>query len=156
MRGLSVSTVRVSLVAGSGVCQLGMWHGRPADSQHLTDIRQAGLARWPNTPSSPVFLYSQMSGYNWTWPQIPSLTAMKYQRHGYVETRPFELGERMCGRRGLERFVKGYRSVPGRSRSTKENIWHMKTNPLQVLKITTYFFKLGNFGKKIFPLKKSS
>ena len=24
-------------------------------------------------------------GYNWTWPQIPSLTAMKYQRHGYVE-----------------------------------------------------------------------
>ena len=50
-----------------------------------------------------------MSGYNWTWPQIPSLTAMKYQRHGYVETRPFQLGERMCGRRGLERFVKGYR-----------------------------------------------
>merc|ERR1712110_1304010 len=74
-------------------------------------IRQAGLARGPNTPSSPVFLYSQMSGYNWTWPQIPSLTAMKYQRHGYVEVRPFELGERMCGRRGLERFVKGYRQI---------------------------------------------
>merc|ERR1712026_208699 len=53
----------------------------------------------------------KMSGYNWTWPQIPSLTAMKYQRHGYVEVRPFTLGERMCGRRGLEKYVKGYRQI---------------------------------------------
>ena len=37
----------------------------------------------------------QMSGYNWTWPQIPSLTAMKYQRHGYVDVRPFQLGKIM-------------------------------------------------------------
>ena len=28
-----------------------------------------------------------VGGYNWTWPQIPSLTAMKYQRHGYVQVR---------------------------------------------------------------------
>ena len=53
-----------------------------------------------------------MSGYNWTWPQIPSLTAMKYQRHGYVEIRPFEIGERHSGRRNLEKYVKGYR-YPG-------------------------------------------
>ena len=38
--------------------------------------------------------FDKMSGYNWTWPQIPSLTAMKYQRHGYVQRRPFEIGER--------------------------------------------------------------
>ena len=50
-----------------------------------------------------------MSGYNWTWPQIPSLTAMKYQRHGYVERRPFQVGERLSGRKDLEKNVKGYR-----------------------------------------------
>merc|ERR1711963_199540 len=50
-------------------------------------------------------------GYNWTWPQIPSLTAMKYQRHGYVERRPFEIGERLSGRRDLEKYVKGYRQL---------------------------------------------
>ena len=50
-----------------------------------------------------------MSGYNWTWPQIPSLTAMKYQRHGYVQRRPFEIGERLSGRRQLEKNVKGYK-----------------------------------------------
>ena len=53
----------------------------------------------------------RMSGYNWKWPQIPSLTAMKYQRHGYVERRPFEIGERLSGRRDLEKYVKGYRWV---------------------------------------------
>ena len=53
-----------------------------------------------------------MPGYNWTWPQISSLTAMKYQRHGYVEVRPFEIGERHSGRRNLEKYVKGYR-YPG-------------------------------------------
>lgn len=50
-----------------------------------------------------------MSGYNWTWPQQPSLTAMKYQRHGFVKRRPFEIGERLNGRKGLEKHVKGYR-----------------------------------------------
>ena len=32
--------------------------------------------------------------YNWTWPQASSLTAMKYQRHGYVDKKPFLPGER--------------------------------------------------------------
>merc|ERR1712156_1313448 len=50
-------------------------------------------------------------GYNWTWPQIPSLTAMKYQRHGYVEARPFLPGERLSGRKGCERNVKGYHEL---------------------------------------------
>ena len=60
-------------------------------------------------------------GYNWTWPQIPSLTAMKYQRHGYVQVirtkkgflkklksqaRPFLPGERFSGRKGCEQNVK--------------------------------------------------
>merc|ERR1712026_463704 len=44
----------------------------------------------------------KMSGYNWKWPQIPSLTAMKYQRHGYVERRPFEIGDRQL-RRDLDK-----------------------------------------------------
>ena len=56
-----------------------------------------------------LFFMCRMSGYNWKWPQIPSLTAMKYQRHGYVERRPFEIGERLSGRRDLEKYVKGYR-----------------------------------------------
>merc|ERR1712079_129124 len=56
-------------------------------------------------------LFPTMSGYNWTWPQIPSLTAMKYQRHGYVERKPFEIGERHSGRRDLEKYVKGYRQL---------------------------------------------
>jgi len=53
-----------------------------------------------------------MSGsYNWTWPQASSLTAMKYQRHGYVDKKPFLPGERMCARRGLEQNLKGYREL---------------------------------------------
>merc|ERR1712130_416591 len=50
-------------------------------------------------------------GYNWTWPQIPSLTAMKYQRHGYVQARPFLPGERFSGRKGCELNVKGYNEL---------------------------------------------
>merc|ERR1712203_266589 len=50
-------------------------------------------------------------GYNWTWPQIPSLTAMKYQRHGYVQARPFLPGERFSGRKGCEINVKGYHEL---------------------------------------------
>ena len=87
-----------------------------------------------------------MSGYNWTWPQIPSLTAMKYQRHGYVEVRPFELGkldslvnialstviagERMCGRRGLEKYVKGYRQIRNDLEKKREELVNNQ-NPVQ-------------------------
>ena len=85
-----------------------------------------------------------MSGYNWTWPQIPSLTAMKYQRHGYVDVRPFQLGnivslchlhhlisgERMCGRRGLEKYVKGYRQIRSDLEKKREEL-ASNQNPAQ-------------------------
>merc|ERR1712080_84997 len=54
---------------------------------------------------------AMVGGYNWTWPQIPSLTAMKYQRHGYVQARPFLPGERFSGRKGCEQNVKGYNEL---------------------------------------------
>ena len=38
-------------------------------------------------------------GYNWTWPQIPSLTAMKYQRHGYVEVVSIQRQKQLHGPR---------------------------------------------------------
>ena len=57
---------------------------------HLEGETSGSSAVSPGNISFPSF---QMSGYNWTWPQIPSLTAMKYQRHGYVDVRPFQLGK---------------------------------------------------------------
>merc|ERR1712073_290776 len=69
-----------------------------------------GVSQRRPAPPGLEILY-KMSGYNWKWPQIPSLTAMKYQRHGYVERRPFEIGERLSGRRDLEKHVKGYRQL---------------------------------------------
>ena len=39
---------------------------------------------------------SRMGGYNWVWPQIPSITAMKYQRHGYVQVTPIPYNAYKC------------------------------------------------------------
>merc|ERR1711950_97360 len=85
-------------------------------------------------------LRREMTGYNWTWPQIPSLTTMKYQRHGYVEVRPFQLGERMCGRRGLEKYVKGYRQIRNDLEKKREELatnqnpaqYHLRENLIKV------------------------
>jgi len=82
-----------------------------------------------------------MSGYNWTWPQIPSLTAMKYQRHGYVERRPFEIGERLSGRKGLEKYVKGYRELRQElDKAREELLLHSEVHSPHLLK--DEFFKV--------------
>ena len=85
------------------------------------------------------------SGYNWSWPQIPSLTAMKYQRHGYVESKPFLPGERKKARDGLERNVKGYRELKTDLEKTKKDIANTQTLPQggPVIKVGYYKSVVG-------------
>ena len=49
------------------------------------------------------------SGYNWT--PMCSMTAVKYQRYGFVEMRPFLPGERRRACKEMERSMKGYKEV---------------------------------------------
>ena len=49
------------------------------------------------------------SGFSWA-PMI-SVTATKYQRHGYVEKRAFLPGERRSAAREMERNMKGYKEI---------------------------------------------
>ena len=69
------------------------------------------------------------TGYNWAWPQISSLTAMKYQRHGYVESKPFQPGDRKSARDGLERNVKGYRELRAELEKTRQDIGILQAVP---------------------------
>eukprot|EP00090_Calanus_glacialis_P009805 TRINITY_DN18212_c0_g1_i1.p2 TRINITY_DN18212_c0_g1~~TRINITY_DN18212_c0_g1_i1.p2 ORF type:complete len:114 (-),score=39.10 TRINITY_DN18212_c0_g1_i1:51-392(-) len=85
------------------------------------------------------------SGYNWSWPQIPSLTAMKYQRHGYVESKPFLPGERKNARDGLERHVKGYRELKTDLEKIRKDILNTQTLPQggPVIKVGYYKSVVG-------------
>ena len=49
------------------------------------------------------------SGYVWSEP--PSMTAMKYQRQGFVEKKPLLVGERFSITREMETNVKGFREI---------------------------------------------
>eukprot|EP00090_Calanus_glacialis_P039734 TRINITY_DN6918_c0_g1_i1.p1 TRINITY_DN6918_c0_g1~~TRINITY_DN6918_c0_g1_i1.p1 ORF type:complete len:113 (+),score=46.48 TRINITY_DN6918_c0_g1_i1:56-394(+) len=46
-----------------------------------------------------------------SWTQPCSLTAVKYQRYGVVESKPFLPGERLSVAREMERNVKGFKEV---------------------------------------------
>ena len=46
-----------------------------------------------------------------SWAQPCSLTAVKYQRYGVVESKPFLAGERLSVAREMERNVKGFKEV---------------------------------------------
>eukprot|EP00092_Neocalanus_flemingeri_P098628 GFUD01125773.1.p1 GENE.GFUD01125773.1~~GFUD01125773.1.p1 ORF type:complete len:117 (-),score=38.69 GFUD01125773.1:134-484(-) len=52
-----------------------------------------------------------MAYSGFTWAPMISVTATKYQRHGYVEKRAFLPGERRSAAREMERTVKGYREL---------------------------------------------
>ena len=52
-----------------------------------------------------------MAYTGFTWAPLISMTAIKYQRRGYVEERPFQPGERRSAAREMERKVKGYREI---------------------------------------------
>ena len=47
----------------------------------------------------------------YVWTPLVSMTATKYQRHGYVERRPFLPGERLSAAREMERALPGYRAL---------------------------------------------
>jgi len=53
----------------------------------------------------------KMSYSGFVWTPTCSLTAMKYHRHGYVESKPFCAGERLSASRELDRNVKGYKEL---------------------------------------------
>jgi hypothetical protein len=52
-----------------------------------------------------------MSYSDYVWSEPPSMTAMKYQRAGFVEKRPFLPGERSSMAREMENNVAGFREV---------------------------------------------
>ncbi|XP_023338135.1 uncharacterized protein LOC111708864 [Eurytemora carolleeae] len=52
-----------------------------------------------------------MSYSGFVWTPSCSLTAMKYQRYGYVDAKPFVPGERLSASRELDRNVKGYKEL---------------------------------------------
>merc|ERR1712008_264945 len=89
-------------------------------------------------------------GYNWSWPQISSLTAMKYQRHGYVESKPFVPGEKKSARDGLERNVKGYRELRSALEKTRKDIVIMQALPRAgpILKVGYYKSVVGTRTSK--------
>jgi len=98
------------------------------------------------------------TGYNWSWPQISSLTAMKYQRHGYVESKPFQPGERKSARDGLERNVKGYRELRMELDKTRQDLDIIQTLPQsgQLDKVGFYKSVVGTRTIKIGGLYKST
>ena len=52
-----------------------------------------------------------MAYSGFTWAPMISVTAIKYQRHGYVEKTPFLPGERRRATREMERNMKGYKEL---------------------------------------------
>ena len=52
-----------------------------------------------------------MAYSGFTWAPLISMTAIKYQRHGYVEERAFLPGERRSSAREMERKMKGYKEL---------------------------------------------
>ena len=80
------------------------------------------------------------AGYNWT--PLTSMTAMKYQKYGYVDMRPFEPGERRRAGRELERTVKGYKELSLElARLGKEIDKQKKRNPALEKAIETSYYK---------------
>jgi|ERR1711915_609831 len=65
----------------------------------------------PISPSEPNKKATTMSYSGFVWTPSCSLTAMKYQRHGYVQTKAFLPGERLSASRELDRNVKGYKEL---------------------------------------------
>merc|ERR1712123_442912 len=53
----------------------------------------------------------KMAYSGFTWAPLISMTAIKYQRHGYGEMRPFLPGERRSATREMERKMKGYKEL---------------------------------------------
>ena len=47
-----------------------------------------------------------MGSTSYSWTPMPSLTATKYMRYGYVTPRPFEPGQRYRNRREMEITVR--------------------------------------------------
>ena len=60
------------------------------------------------------------------WPQPCSLTAVKYQKYGAVEMKPFLPGERFSVAREMERNVKGYRDVSKELAVARKTLEHQK------------------------------
>jgi len=52
-----------------------------------------------------------MSYSGFVWVPNCSLTAMKYHRHGFVESRPFEPGQRLTATKALDKNIKGYKEL---------------------------------------------
>ena len=81
------------------------------------------------------------SGY--TWAPMISLTAIKYQRHGYVEKKPFLPGERRSATREMESNMKGYRELRQELAASRKTIKEQEQQRRSTVErtILTSFYK---------------
>lgn len=67
---------------------------------------------------------------------------MKYHRYGFVETKPFQPGERLSASRELERNVKGYKELRKELAQVRRDISRQReTSVLDDRAIKTSFYK---------------
>ena len=84
-----------------------------------------------------------MAFSHFSWPKIISLTAINYQRPGFIEQKPFLPGELSRAMREMERGVEGYRELRKElveCRKTMEKQEEMRINKME-RKIQTSYYK---------------
>ena len=84
-----------------------------------------------------------MAFSHFSWPKIISLTAIKYQRPGFIDKKPFLPGELSRAMMEMERGVKGYRELRKElveCRKTMEKQEEMRINKME-RKIQTSYYK---------------
>ena len=84
-----------------------------------------------------------MAYSGFTWAPLISVTAIKYQRHGYVEMTPFLPGEKRNATREMERNLKGYKELRqelAESRKTIKQQEEMRRGAVEK-RIQTSFYK---------------
>merc|ERR1712142_813039 len=84
----------------------------------------------------------KMSYSGFVWTPNCSNTAMKYHRHGYVESKPFQPGERLSACRELEKNVKGYKELRRELNQVRRDISRQReSSVLEDRTIKTAFYK---------------
>jgi len=87
-----------------------------------------------------------MSYSGFVWVPNCSLTAMKYHRHGFVEKRPFEPGQRLSACKELSRNVKGYKELSTELSQVRRDIDRQRAKSVlddRVIKTSFYKSPVG-------------
>jgi len=84
----------------------------------------------------------KMASSGIVWTPNCSLTALKYQRYGFVRPKPFIPGDRLRARREMDKTVKGYKSLRNDLAEVRVEVKRQKERcVLQDRIIRTSFYK---------------